>query len=717
MSAYPGSLHLDTILEFLHRHEAITRWPPDRSTIASSVVSFLFFCFLLAYLNLLPSALSRTLWGSIVFLIPTRLITALDEESKMASTKHAASGLSTLLDFRSKSEAMQRILGFGAGSLLPSLPGARRYSIGTSSFFGRDISNPPGLGNLSSSCYQNSIIQGLASLRSLVGFLDHNLEILGDRHTFATHVALKDVIQELNSTSNAGERLWIPRELKSMSSWQQQDAQEYFSKLVDQLDNEIRDASKGMTRDAGLKTVGSSQLSGHTLGTLPKDMKVQEVLEKLQCNSYGPPFVNPLEGLLAQRVGCMRCGWTEGLTMFQFNCLTVPLGRQYEYDLRQCLYDYTALELIEGVECPKCTLLRTETQLQRLLEQLGTETDSEDQGSKRTLTEALQATTESRLKAVVKALSEEDYSEKTLSGPCHIPRKNRVCSTKSKQAVIARAPKSLAIHVNRSMFDGLTGFSFKNGADVRFPMVFNLDPWCLGTKLGEGDDELESWVVDPSESMLQQPGASHEVSNNQRYELRAVVTHSGHHENGHYICYRKYPAESFPGKSTEDDLDEEDGEEKSEHWFMLSDANVYPVSESTVLAQGGVFMLFYELVDDIPQSIDTVSAMAFGDRTSAHVDSSNGNPFEGISNAPRKNATVGENQDPSEAGSSHTSDTLDLSSSSSTSSSEDSAEENMRQAVPHAGLVMRTSPTSSNARHGKSPSGMRSPVSSSIAAN
>ena len=632
---------------------------------------------------------------------------------KGASTANAAGGLSSLLDFISKSEALQRILGLGPGSLFSSLPSARRYSMTAPSLFGHNPANPPGLGNLNNSCYQNSIIQGLASLRSLSGFLDHNIETLGNRHAFATHLALKDIVERLNDSSNGGRQLWIPRDLKSMSTWQQQDAQEYFSKVVDQLDKEIRVGSRGLNRDAGLKVAQSQdEQSGLTLKFLSKDDTGKEFLEKFRSNGYGPPFVNPLEGLLAQRVGCMQCGWTEGLTLFQFNCVTVPLRRGYEFDIRQCLSDYTELELIEGVECPKCTLLRAQTQLQQMLERLEAESDSEGQASNRTLTDGLKAATERRLEAVGAALNDEDYSEKTLSGPCVIPRKNRVCSTKSKQAVIAKAPRSLTIHVNRSMFDEFSGLSLKNGANVRFPIVLDLDPWCLGTKSLKEDDAPETWVVDPSKSMLRQPGVTCEATNNRRYELRAVVTHSGHHENGHYICFRKYPKGSFPGKLSADDLKEDD-DENFEHWFMLSDANVYPVSESTVLSQGGVFMLFYELMDEVSPSLETVSAtVSAAQFPGSEVDPSEVNPLLDISNTPRKHAAITkQGQQCNDAGSPRATPTSEISDMSSSSSSEVSVyEETMRVGVPRIDLVMRTSSNSSTTRRGKSPNG-KSPIS------
>jgi ubiquitin carboxyl-terminal hydrolase 1 len=118
------------------------------------------------------------------------------------------------------------------------------------------------------------------------------------------------------------------------------------------------------------------------------------------------------------------------------------------------------------------------------------------------------------------------------------------------------------------------------------------------------------------------------------YELRAVVTHYGHHENGHYVCYRRHPASSVSNASRVEGAESEspitttseesaigdamnpDHEPQSapdtngslsgqdgplSQWWRLSDEDVTKVDEKTVLSQGGVFMLFYDCVD--PNSV------------------------------------------------------------------------------------------------------------------
>lgn len=573
------------------QHETfLQRLQSNNNTLTYGVAIGLLVYFVLNYFGVAPILISRALWNLIVYLTPSRIVVALDSKtSNLDSTDKALLSM----NFQTKSEAMQRILGFNNSSLSSFLPCSTTFSGFGTALLGAKNHLPPGLGNWDNSCYQNSIIQGLASLLSLAEFLEHNIRTLGDKGSFSTHQALRGVIERLNNADNHDQRLWIPAELKSMSSWQQQDAQEYFSKVVGQVDHEVQQATKRRTRNLGLKMAGPVE---NIIGAEPHtdvdgaDSSSPRLAERHLTR-------NPLEGLLAQRVGCMKCGWTEGLSLIPFNCLTVPLGGQYEYDVRQCLDQYMHLEPIEGVECAKCTLLRAKDQLENLLNQIEEDMKLPNTPDSSKVSGALRTSAEERLRAVEEALEEDDFAEKTLSKKCHIPSKNRVTSTKSRQAVIARTPKCLVIHINRSMFDENTGMLRKNYAAVRFPNVLDLNEWCLGTKSSSwGQMDIERWGTDPRESMLPEAGSASDVPG-RFFELRAVVTHYGRHENGHYICYRKYPSDVFPAHVPDTVLEADGEKDKAERWFRLSDDDVQMVSEASVMSQGGAFMLFYEAID------------------------------------------------------------------------------------------------------------------------
>jgi ubiquitin carboxyl-terminal hydrolase 1 len=573
-----------------HHETFLQRLQSNNKTIYGVAAGLLAY-FVLNYFAVAPISIPRALWNLIVYFTPSRIVVALDSKtSKLDSTDTDLLSM----NFQAKSEAMQRILGLNNSSLSAFIPSATTFSGFSTALLGAKDNLPPGLGNWDNSCYQNSIIQGLASLRSLAEFLERNIQTLGDKGSFSTHQALKGIIERLNNGDNHGQRLWTPADLKSMSSWQQQDAQEYFSKVVGQIDHEVLQATKRRTRNLGLKMAGPVE---NIIGAGSSHTDADDADVSSGRATEGYPTRNPLEGLLAQRVGCMKCGWTEGLSLIPFNCLTVPLGGQQEYDVRQCLDQYMHLEPIEGVECAKCTLLRAKDQLENLLKQIEEDMKLPDTPDSSKVSGALRTSAQERLRAVEEALEEDDFAEKTLSKKCHIPSKNRVTSTKSRQAVIARTPKCLVIHINRSMFDENTGMLRKNYAAVRFPSVLDLNEWCLGTKSSSwGQRDTERWGTDPRESMLPEAGSASDVSG-RFFELRAVVTHYGRHENGHYICYRKYPSELFPAHVPDTVLKADGEKDKPERWFRLSDDDVQMVSEASVMSQGGAFMLFYEAVD------------------------------------------------------------------------------------------------------------------------
>lgn len=575
--------HYDIVVQHLQQNSALIY----------ALVTLVLVYLSLGYFGFVPLGVPPALWNIIVYLTPTRIVIALDSQMNGKTAGSTGDENHPSMGFHAKSEAMQRILGINSGSFSSFLPGTTSFSGFGNAILGRD-SLPPGLGNWDNSCYQNSIIQGFASLQSLAEFLTRNIETLGDKGSFLTHQALGEIVEKLNSAAEYGQKLWIPLNLKSMSSWQQQDAQEYYSKVVDQIDHEVHQAAKRQTRNLGLKMAGPEE---NVIGSGSSQSPSGSDGEAFASQTAQSPFRNPLEGLLAQRVGCMKCGWSDGLSLIPFNCLTVPLGSNFEYDIRECLDEYMDLEPIEGVDCAKCTLLRAQEQLQSLLKQIDEDNRIASAPESPKLSDALKNSAQERLRAVEEALAENDFAEKTLSSKCQITSKNRATSTKSRQAVIARSPKCLVVHINRSLFDENTGMLRKNYAAVRFPMTLDLNDWCLGARsASQLNETIERWGTNPQESMLPRAGSTVDVHGRQ-YELRAIITHYGLHENGHYICYRKYAYEDFPAHVPEAVLEADGDKEKSERWYRLSDEDVQMVSEASVMSQGGAFMLFYEALE------------------------------------------------------------------------------------------------------------------------
>ena len=589
-----GFYHPSNLQDFRRTSQYPSR---TSSTITAYGVLFLIFIYyVLQYLAFTNLPLSELLWNSLVYITPSRVVSALDSGSGTAMAHDLQEGNT---DFKSKahaskSNAMRRIFGLDGTGLLTTIQRTRTISNVGSVFKSRPSKSLPGLGNWDNSCYQNSVLQGLAALESLPAFLRWNIAGVSG----PTQKALDETIARLNDPANVGKTFWTPAELKSMSSWQQQDAQEYFSKISDELEKDTAKAAKKRP-GRGLETLlhferrrkrstSSEITSPSQAGAKNRSEEGSTRVEQLPEEVASLVIRNPLEGLLAQRVGCQQCGYVEGLSLVPFNCLTVPLGRQWIYDVRSCLDDYTTLEPINGVECAKCTLLQAKQQMEQLLSKFHPNT-GEGGSALNEAAKTFQLSLRGRLKVIVQALEDESFSDQVLKH-CQIPSNKRVSTTKTRQAVIARSPRSLVLHVNRSNFDELTGIQSKNSATVRFPQHLDLAPWCLGRdpSLDNENDGVEMWNVDPSKSMLSTEDCIEKLDTGNVYELRAVITHYGRHENGHYICYRRSPY----SKKTNDDKEFE----SSTPWWRLSDEDVTEVDESTVLAQGGVFMLFYEQV-------------------------------------------------------------------------------------------------------------------------
>ncbi len=574
-----------------------------------------------------PAVVARRLWDWIVVLIPARLLFAIDgwinPVPMTRSMLFVPPG-----NHEPKSEALKRILGFGPRGRRIAESVAYASGVSISRLVAkRNLGRPAGLGNRSNSCYQNSILQGLASLEP---FREYLAKIVSEREytlpkIYATK-ALAGLVEELYSTEENGMTLWTPAVLKSMSTLQQQDAQEYFSRLLNEVEEELQKALKSTHRLSGFavdspkdETAASqhSDDSGYqSIGASSKDL-----LERTLS------LRNPLEGLVSQQVACTVCNQSSGWRLYAFHCLTLNPGHNHkEHSLSAMLDKFTEAEQIEGVICGSCTLLKCREKIKTLVRILRSR-GAEENGT-------LKAPLE-RLAAVEAAIENDDFEEKTLIEKCGITPKLRVQSTKSKQVCIARAPASIAFHMNRSLYDETTGHTFKNTSAVRFPMLLDLGPWCAGSAVSSTTpSDEEQWHVPAQQSMV--PGSQAQAKlAGPFYELRAVITHYGLHENGHYVCYRKHPVAQHKSESGEllgtkkkqgpanlasedehvldDDVQstteetppllyqdpcmEGDGGHQEARWWRLSDQDVTPVDEAVVLAQSGVFMLFYDCVD------------------------------------------------------------------------------------------------------------------------
>lgn len=339
-----------------------------------------------------------------------------------------------------------------------------------------------GLGNWDNSCFQNSVLQGLASLSTFRQSVE-----TGWRASVAVGVdapALEGVhtfISELQQENHGRRTLWPPSVLRSMNTWQQQDAQEYLSKILDSIEKETTKTQKVIIKRsaAGLSclrkeaNITRGPMDGHDHSRRTEDE---------HRTTWLPP--SSLEGYLSQKLRCQRCGFSEGLTFTSFNCLTLNLGMSGSSYLDTLLDTYFEPEMIDGVECDECTRLANESSIPDNVQDLDTEQKND---------------------AV------------TTAAPVKVPK---VLSTKTKHILFGRLPQNLAFHINRSIFDDW-GNQRKNHSFVEFPAQLKVwSDWV--EELGSDDTEVHAF-----------------------YELRCIINHSGRHDNGHYVTCGKRGKEWF----------------------------------------------------------------------------------------------------------------------------------------------------------------------------
>ena len=549
--------------------------------------------------------LPQILFNSIVSVIPPRLLYTIEKFQQRRTETPAVIFIPRT--HAAKREAMRRVLGMDKpGGIISAVGqvGVRRLSVFQGLGGSRKSDAPMGLGNIDNSCYQNSILQGLASLDSFSTYLEGNRRGEQDVEEGRNDMgfALKELITELNDPSNNGKRRWTPSILKNMNSMQQQDAQEYYSGVLDAIEKE-----KAKELAAAI---------------LPGSLDVKESPKPKVFDSQLPisDFKNPLEGMTGQRVSCKSCGHSDGIPLTPFNCLTVPLARIREQNLQSCLDEYTELEFIEDMNCVKCTLIKFQALMTNLVERTKEATEQR--------LKAAHEDAKIRLDAINEALEDDDYEDKTLREKCKIESKQQVKSTKTRQTVIARPSKSLVIHFNRSVFDEYAGRFVKNYSKLWFPEYLDLSSWCLGSSPSPSSStaagNVEEWLLNPSQSLVASSQRQSRLKG-PLYRIKGVVTHEGHHEDGHYICYRKQPIRSEEEKNETGEREKE----VKEQWWRLSDSQVRKAPEEEVFGERNheaIFMLFYECVDESIQWLGDgdnekfeMAAQIQNDRPSAYV--------------------------------------------------------------------------------------------------
>ncbi|KAI3611686.1 hypothetical protein WG66_007653 [Moniliophthora roreri] len=508
------------------------------------------------------------------------------------------------------------------------------------SIYGHGEGYYPGLVNISGTyCFMNSTVQALSSLSYLQPHLDaiHEKAELLDVPTPVIDT-LRDLLHRLN-TSHSRPSSIRPIDLITVlssrsglnsliNSREHQDAQELFQLLSECIKSEITAIDKEQARDRGL-------------GGLAQAMEHNKEVGK-----------SVFDGLTAHRRSCVVCGYTEAVMHFPFDNWQLAVPRMASTCLLEdCLSDYTRLEVLKDCICRKCSLNATHRRLIGELETLS-QVQNPTPSKKKRLKEVR------KMEAKVRAALEQGRIEDELEGV----RMEKVFSAMStKQAMIARPPPVLALHINRSMH--FTHYASKNNIRILFPEILDLTPFTTSGNLSIVPTSSMSTPSPPPQRSSFSPSPSVSAGSTRSrsgtptlesqkdalsrtiYRLSAVVCHYGAHSFGHYVCFRRKPKSGVseserwkPPKLVVETVlpdpsavDGPDGSEESAEgfedyvwedsdpetvpgsgrgWLRVSDDSVTECGIESVLQEGsGAFMLYYEraIISRPPSSMTTNS--------------------------------------------------------------------------------------------------------------
>jgi ubiquitin carboxyl-terminal hydrolase 1 len=598
------------------------------SRIPDSVLNLFF------YLQYEATAYKEALLGEIMAIMSSPLGIGLDIASNVSlwnpllSKTGRGKGASTGYTSRTGRAALRRKQGYVHGAVNGSGPsGSQQLSNGSQSSY------YPGLYNTGNSCFLNSTLQSLASLDVLKKYLESVME-LAETWDVPTPVtdALYELVTSLN-TSGVKRSSLIPRQLTDalsslpqtnvgsfFNAHQQQDAHELMVLLTSAIDDEMNMVIS--ERDY----VQRRQAIGLRAAVAPS------VPSLYSSSSFASTSANPFRSLIAQRTACLDCGYVEAVRHYPADELSlgVPYRAGSATTLEACLASWSRLERVDWI-CFRCSLQKTLDKVRGDLKRMmsgssmnGVAVEEEtkangsavkivdgkmpngnskpSQAKRKKLKEARRK--ETVLESILEGrFSEDEVEASHLLQTASIKLERAFSSLSTKQVMIARTPKVLILHLNRSSYNASNYGASKNNTPVLFDEYLDIGDVVTNGELNisgnlpisrgpsparEADRASSNGYLDPPSSLA-------------LYRLCAIVIHYGSHSAGHYVSFRRrrlQTSSSNTSSGAEDVNFQHTGDRRErDAWYRISDDSVSQCSLDDVLAQNP-FIMFYERVEE-----------------------------------------------------------------------------------------------------------------------
>ncbi len=465
-----------------------------------------------------------------------------------------------------------------------------------------------GLANNGNTCFLNSILQALSSLREFHRYV-HEL-----REGAPKSVLFKELEKVIRGETEDPIRVHrcVARVESTYSGRAQQDALELFTSLMAVIEKERRthNPSDGLSNDPLPLTKASDVLKrGHSRVSAGAPAHPTKL-----ASGDAPPFdllyysgaSMPFRGTGANTKQCMDCGYTPPVRVAGFNSLSLSLAaRGIPLSVEALLRAYVQPERIEGVLCERCSAEEKLADVQAKLREPKSKRWSTPEA--RRMLRAEEVKLGSFLETGIEpdrrkgAAEAADDGDDAPLGVLPRERKRNAATLERleliakcdvvKRELVLKLPPLLCLHLQRGL--GAT----KDARHVRFGLILDLASLAqttlsvlthrVGSRGGlvSMDDFSQVGMVSSDSDMV--------------YVLAAVVVHLGSGGNqGHYVTFRRgtvLPQTSTGERKKLTPAEAERWAASESEWYYASDKQVRKVSVARVL-QAQAYLLFYERV-------------------------------------------------------------------------------------------------------------------------